>query len=432
MTRKHTLLLLLAACISSAPAMAQINCAAGQPDANKLVCQIPFSTGVFSNSGSSNATAAALRNATAFNSAIATQVSQLPLTSSSSGVIIVYKNGIPETFNNLGPIMTDRAQTIGRHELFVGVTASQYVFTDIDGIDLGNLPFTFEATAQTSNGTVLSNTFTTESTNIKFTLDQLAMVGTFGLTNRIDFSVIVPYERVSIGATTYNSSQYILNANNQLVIGPLSVPSTYVPGNAHGIGDITFNGKGELWHGERSTVSAGLNLRAPTGDELNYLGSGAWGIGPYVIYSYLAKVAPHAKVGYQWNTATELNNPTLTAGGDQDLPGGFQYDVGADWAVARRITLAGDILGSQFLNAPRLQLGTAALPVPSTNPPTPSSVFLPTVTSEVSSYTVNDLSIGLKWNPYRDLVLSGNAMFQLNNNGLRSRVVPMVGVSYKF
>lgn len=429
---KRTLSLLLLACFSSVGALAQINCAAGQPDATKLVCQIPFSTGVFTNSGSASATQAALRNATAFNAAIATQVSQLPLASSSSGVVIVIKNGIPETFNNLGPIMTDRAQTIGRHQLFVGVTASQYVFTDIDGISLSNVPFTYEATASTSNGTVLSNTFTTESTNIKFTLDQLAIVGTFGLTSRIDFSVIVPYERVSIGAQTYNSSAYILNSDNQLVLGPYSIPSTYVPGTAHGVGDITFDGKGELWHGERSTVAVGMNLRAPTGDELNYLGSGAWGINPYVIYSYLAKVAPHFKVGYLWNTSTELNNPTLTAGGNQDLPGGFQYDAGADWAVGRRITLAGDILGSQYLNAPRLVLGTTALPVPSTNPPTPSTVFLPTVTSEVSSYTVNDVSGGLKWNPFSNVVLSGNALYQLNNNGLRSRVVPMVGVSYKF
>ncbi|MGB7191509.1 MAG: hypothetical protein WBD10_15345, partial [Acidobacteriaceae bacterium] len=62
----------------------------------------------------------------------------------------------------------------------------------------------------------------------------------------------------------------------------------------------------------------------------------------------------------------------------------------------------------------------------------PSTVNLPTVTTANTSYTINDVSGGLKWNPYRDLVLSGNVLYQIDNNGLRSRIVPLVGISYKF
>lgn len=430
---KRTLQLLLFAALSSTLAMAQINCATGSSASTKLVCQIPFSTGVFTNNSSASATGTALKNATAFNAAIATQVSQLPLASSSSGIVVVYKAGVPEIYNNLGPILTDRAQTIGRHKLFLGVSASQYVFTNIDGISLKNVPFTYEATAtDPTTGAILSNTYTSESTNVHFTLDQLVAVGTFGLTKNVDISVVVPYERVSIGAQTYNSEAYILNANNVLVLGPYSITSTYVPGNARGIGDITFNVKGMLWHGEHTTFGAGVNVRTPTGDELNYLGSGAWGVNPFVTVSYLWKISPHAKVGYQWNTATDLNNPTLTAGGDQNLPGGFQYDVGADWAWLRHVTLAGDLLGSQYLNAPTLVPGTTSLPTPATNPPTPSTINLPTVTTANTSYTINEVSGGLKWNLFRDLVFSGNALYQINDKGLRSRIVPLVGVSYKF
>lgn len=428
---KRTWQFLLLVCVSSTVAIGQISCNPGSSASTKLVCQIPFSTGVFTNNSSASASTTALRNATAFNSAIATQVSQLPVASSSSGIIVVYKAGVPETFNNLGPILTDRAQTIGKHKLFLGFTASQFVFTHIDGINLKNVPFTYEATATNpSTGAVLSDTYTSESTNIHFKVNQYVAVGTFGITNRIDVSAVVPMERISIGAETYNTEAYILNAYNVLVLGPYSVPSTYVPGTARGIGDITFNGKGMLWHGERSTISAGFNLRTPTGDALNYLGSGAWGFNPYLSVSYLSRVSPHAKVGYQWNTSTELNNPTGT--GNEALPGGFQYDAGADWACLRHVTLVGDILGSQYLNATRLVLSTTPLPTPVTNPPTPSTVFLPTVATSNRSYTVNDVSAGLKWNPFRDLVLSGNALYQINNDGLRTRIVPMVGISYKF
>ncbi len=430
---KRTLPLVLLACLSGAGAMGQINCNNGSLASSKLVCQIPFSTGVFSDNTSAGATGTALKNATAFNSAIATQVSQLPLASAAAGIVVVYRAGVPETYNNLGPILTDRAQTIGRHRLFLGFTASQFVFTSIDGISLKSVPFTYEATATNpTTGAVLSNTYTSESTNIHFKLNQYIGVATFGVTNNIDFSIIVPIERVSVGAETFNSEAYILNADNVLVLGPYSIPSTFVPGIASGIGDITFNGKGVLWRGEHATVATGVNLRAPTGDELNYLGSGAWGVSPYATVSYLWKVSPHAKIGYQWNSATELNNPTLTSGGDLALPGGFQYDVGADWAWLKHLTIAGDLLGSQYLNAPKLTLSTTPLPTPITNPPTPSTIFLPTVTTSNSSYTINDVSAGMKWNPYRDIVLSGNALYQVDNNGLRSRITPLVGISYKF
>jgi hypothetical protein len=430
---RRILQLLLLSTVSITAVVGQIDCSASSPSAQKLVCQIPFSTGVFSNNGSANSASAALRAVTAFNTAFATQVTQLPLTSASAGTVLLYKAGVPETFENLGPILTDRAQTVGKYKLYIGSAATQFVFTDINGIPLNKVPFTYEATATNPNtGAILSNTFTTEDTNIHFTVDLLINVATFGLTNKIDLSVIVPYERVSIGAGSYDSQAYILNADNNVVFGPYAVSSTFTPGNAHGIGDVDVNGKAQIWRGERAAVAAALNVRMPTGDDQNYLGSGAWGFNPYLVYSYLSKVSPHVKVGYQWNTATELNNPTLIAGGNQALPGGVMYDVGADWAAFSRVTLAGDMLGSQYVNSIKLTSTTTPLPTPETNPPTPPSVELPTIATQTGTYSINDLSTGLKWSPYRTLILTGNVLFQLNNDGLRSRPTPLVGISCTF
>jgi hypothetical protein len=427
--KRRTLQLLLLAALSSSGAMAQIDCISG-PASQKLVCQFPFATGVFTNAtalGGTQGIQSAVQAAGVFNSAIGTQVSQLPLASASAGTVVVYRAGVPETYNNLGPILTDRAQTVGKHRFFLGFTASQFVFTDIDGISLSSLPFAYYATAyQQGTNTVLSNTYTSEATKLSFKINQFIGVATLGLSSRVDVSVIVPIERVSLGATTFNSTSYILDANNNLIFGPYSNPNTYSPGSASGIGDVTFNGKGELWRGDHGTVSAGMNVRTPTGDDLNYLGSGAWGFSPYLVYSYLAKISPHAKIGYQWNTTTELNNPTGQPGGNQALPGGMQYNLGADWAVLRHITVALDLLGNQYLNAPKLVRTTTPLP---TNP---STISLQTIVPGTSSYSINNASAGLKWNPYRNLVLSGNVLFQINNNGLRSRPTPLVGMSYKF
>jgi len=423
--------IVLFAMLCSSAAMGQIDCLNG-PASQKLVCEFPFSTGLFRNdsalggsSGLSSGALGAYQVAQAINIGIATQVSQLPLATASAGAVVVYHAGVPETFNNLGPILTDRAQTVGRRRFYVGFAASQFVFTDVDGFSLKSLPFAYVATAyQPGTSTVVSNTYTTELTNLRFKIDQFLALATFGITNRVDMSVIVPVEYVSIGASTHNSTSYTVNASNQLVLGPYSNPDSYSAGTASGVGDITVNGKGVLWEGERATVAVGMNLRVPNGDDRNLLGSGAWGMSPYVVYSYLGKVSPHAKFGYEWNTATELNNPTGAPGGNKSLPGGMQYDFGADWALSRKVTVAGDVLGSQFLNTPELLEGTVAVSGVSTP--------LPASGSGITSYTINNASVGVKWNPFRNLVLSANGLFQINNTGLRSRPTPLLGISYKF
>lgn len=433
--RRRTLQLLLFFTLTSAGAMAQINCT-NSATAKKLVCLFPFSTGVLRDdsalgtpptgtTGSTSVFSQASQVAESLDIAIASQASQLPLASASAGTIVLYKAGVPQTLNNLGPILTDRAQAIGKGKVFVGFTASQFVFTDIDGHSLGRLPFGYFRTAYDQNHQVQSNTYTTESANLKFTINQYIGVATVGITKRIDFSVIVPWERVSFGDAVRPSTNYVVDVNNKELFSYV-LGGTYSSGNRAGVGDIVLNGKSVLYSGERATFAAGLNLRTPTGDDLNFLGSGAFGFNPYLDYSYLRVVSPHAKIGYQWNTKTELNNPTETANGKQALPGGLQYDFGADWSVKRYLTVAGDLLGSQYVNTPRLVTTTTT--VTAVN----GAFSLPSSVSQNSTYTISNLSAGLKLNPFRNLVFSGNVLFQLNNNGLRARPTPLIGLSYKF
>ncbi|MGB6688125.1 MAG: hypothetical protein WBE76_09820 [Terracidiphilus sp.] len=432
---KRTLQLLLLAALSSSGAMGQINCA-NSSVSQKLVCLFPFSTGVLSNdralgtptgpSGNSTAFTQATQVAESLNIAIASQASQLPLASASAGTVVILKGGVPETFNNLGPILVDRAQTIGKGRVFVGFTASQFVFTSIDGTTLGALPFSYFRTAYNpSTGQVQSNTYTTESANLNFRINQYIGVATVGLSKRIDASVIVPWEHVSFGDAVSPSTNYVVTGNN-VELFSYKLPSQYSSGTKSGVGDIVFNVKSVLSSGEYSTFAGGINVRTPTGDDLNFLGSGAWGFNPYLVYSYLWKISPHAKIGYQWNTSSELNNPTNTAGGNQNLPGGVQYDVGADWAMRKRLTFAGDVLGSQYLNTPRLVTSTTTLST------TTGQFSLPSSVSQNSSYSISNLSLGLKWSPAGKLVISGNVLIQLNNNGLHARPTPLLGISYKF
>jgi hypothetical protein len=445
--KRRTLELLLLAAFSGSCAFAQIDCSK-EPFASKIVCQFPIATGVLVNqsalgtSGSTSGANSAVIVATGINIGIATQVSQLPIASASAGTIVILKGGVPETISNLGPILVDRAQTIGKGRVFVGFTGSQFVFTNIDGLSLSSLPFGYVQTAyvpNTNNQVAVSNTYTQENTDLSFKINQFTVVGTVGLTNKIDLTAIVPIERVSLGAHTLNPQSYIVNANNTaLLFGPYTPQVQSNAASASGLGDVLFNGKYQLFTGEHATFAAAASVRAPTGDDLNLLGAGAWGFNPYLAYSYLQRFSPHLKIGYQWNTSSELDNPNNAPHGNQNLPGGAQYNFGADWAAFKRLTLAADILGNQYLNTPKVETSNLALnnlqdERPGNSPPF-SNVSLSLKSSAVSntSYTINNFSGGFKWRPVGSLVLSGNLLVQLNNTGLRSRPTPLVGISYKF
>ena len=440
--------ILLLCAFSSSVALGQVNCSSGS-DSNKLVCEFPFATGALTDAGALGQSSGipagavpALGVATGLNVAVATQLSQLPLASASAGTVVAYRNGVPETFNNLGPILVDRAQTVGKGKFFLGVTASQYVFTNIDGKPLSRLQFSYSryaCAAGQSNCTennAVSTTYTQEPANrFAFVVDQMVSVATFGVTRKLDISAIVPVTRVSLGSTIPTSTNYVVGSNGTLLFSQANAPS-YANGTASGIGDVEGSFKYSIFGGEHATVSTGSIFRIPTGDDRNLLGSGAWGINPFLTYSYLAKFSPHAKIGYQWNTASELNNPTYTSPAynngalvsqpNQPLPGGVQYDVGGDWALSRRFTLALDLLGYQFINSQRLVFSTAVVNA------NPSPLTLPTTTAESASYSINDVSTGFKWNPAAKFVLSANVLTQINNDGLRARPTPLLGVAYKF
>src|SRR5208283_5643568 len=143
---KRTLLLVLMCCAWSVGAWGQTlnpwNC--NSPTNNHLICLVPFATRSL---GASNSPAPT------FNSSFATQLSQLPLLSSGSGVVLTLDKalGVYVASENLGPILTDRAQTIGRHKLLVAFAYQKFVFNNIDGTNLNNVPFVFAVGSGTLN-----------------------------------------------------------------------------------------------------------------------------------------------------------------------------------------------------------------------------------------------------------------------------------------
>lgn len=432
---KRTLLFLSLCAVFSTVVSGQQSCILANGNfSNKLACQIPVvTTGVTSGANTIGNPAAP------FSSSFAVQLGQLPLLSSGSGVVLTLDRttGVYVASENLGPILTERAQTIGKRKLELAFAYQRFVFTDIDGNNLSRLPFVFGALTPGATGAGVSQPCAgtgtiiclSQTDHVSMNVNQYVALATYGIDSKTDVSVIIPFEQVSTGVYAVGTQYFI---DNGIQTGSASFTSS--PSSAHGyadgIGDMLVNVKRALWSNEKTNIAAGMLFRFPTGDALNYLGSGAYGFNPYGVVSYAYKrVSPHARLGYQFNTSTVLN-PTFDQNGkfkgDSTLPGGFQYDLGADVVVFKKVatTFAGDFRGTYIVNAPGLK--PTQVDIPGVGTPQP------TLTPTTSSYNSSQLSLGFKVRPYKSLILYGNVLLQLNNVGLRSNPVPLVGVSYTF
>ncbi|HVN17295.1 MAG TPA: hypothetical protein VMU05_00930 [Dongiaceae bacterium] len=380
-------------------------CISAQTCANtKLSCLIP--TALHTTSSAFNFV----------NEAFGTQIGQLPLASPASGFVYqMDKSGVYTSFSeSFGPLLAERSETIGRNKFYLAFTYQRFQFSNIDGTDIKNIPVLFYFPSL-SNPQVVTMT----QNRIDTKIDQFVAFGTFGLTNRLDVSVAVPFERISMGVSS-KGTEYSTTTTASASF------SEFVPGSAKGVGDVLVSAKYGLLRSERFGVSGGVQVRFPTGDERNFLGSGAYGVKPFLVVSRRGRVAPHLNIGYQWNGSSFL--ATDANGSENSLPGDFAYTAGADIGVTKRVTVVGDLLGQHFFSAPQISKPTAL----TANVNNQSTSFTSVQAISSASYDVENLSIGFKANPIGNLLVSVNALVKLNDGGLRATVVPLVGISYSF
>ncbi len=434
MKSKALLLLILFACAPTVYSFGQVDCSTS----TKLICEFPVSAEVL---GVHTVGTPFVNNvqqiAGPINASIAAQLTQLPIPSATVGTVFIQQKGsdVPVSFENLGPILTDRPDTVGKGHIFIGFSYQHFNFNAFDGQNLGTFPvgFTFSQ-ASPFNANDLQTFYGAESNNVGFKLNQYVGVLTYGITKTTDISVIVPFNSVSLSVTSSAFQAYVYDAVSKTYTNESPAAGTTITasGSAGGVGDVILNFKQLLIGGEHSrpAITAGATFRIPSGDALNYLGSGAVGGSAYGLFEYRWRVAPHLKLSYQWNGNSQVMN--LQTAPNTRLPGGLEYTAGADLKVVRSLTLALDILGNQFVNAPSFVL-SKPLPL-SPAPPAGSGVpsAFSVVTTPNNTYSTVNFSAGAKWSPGRHFLFYGNMLMQINNVGLRSNIVPLAGIAYNF
>jgi hypothetical protein len=169
-------------------------------------------------------------------------------------------------------------------------------------------------------------------------------------------------------------------------------PADHVHGSDTGIGDLLMEAKYRFYENGPVDLAGAFLAQFATGDESNFLGTGDNMLRPFLVASHTFRqlfgsplnLTPHVNLGYQFDV-NHFENSAL------------EYVAGFDFGV-RRVSLALDVLGAHYQDGPdRI-----------------------------------DTSVGVRWNFWKTLVLSGNVILPVNSDGVRSDVITTLGIGATF
>lgn len=359
-------------------------------------------------------------------------------------------NVFTRSTDSLGPILSERANTIGRGKIGVAFSYARADFDVLEGDSLsginvdqtGTTPSSFEfvtgfpgasgdgtnalfniappplafgdtfsfnvapcgspvcpvSTSQVSGFGIpgaynVSPVFPDVILDAEIETDTFALFLTYGITDRLDASVIVPFIDIRVEGTL--SVDGLLAFDPTFTIGggttlsPLSFTIRDTEA-ASGFGDVVLRMKYLILQTEYMDFAARADVSLPTGEESELLGLGemSWG-GTLILSKSFGRFAPHATVG-----------ATFFGGGKQLHR--FTYTAGLDVRLHPRATAAVTFLMTDDMHRDGFGDITQAL------------------------------ATGVKVNPWRRLVVSANLTWRLNREGLRADIIPSVSLEYTF
>src|SRR6266700_6055599 len=226
--------------------------------------------------------------------AISGNVANLPVSATSGGSTFRFEGGVPvRTSVSPGPVFAERAQTLGRGRVFVGVNVNRLHFETLRGVSLNDVQMTFthenvtgpqcDSIVGTSCTPYGVPTLENDEIAVRLALD-LDMTVTsfflsFGLLDRVDIGVVLPIVSTSLRGT---SDAEIVPFGGPTAAhfwggtpsNPQLSTSRLVQASATGMGDVAARVKVNVTQSDRTTFSILGDARFPTGSEADLLGSG--------------------------------------------------------------------------------------------------------------------------------------------------------------
>lgn len=330
------------------------------------------------------------------NRVLSANIGGYSFNSAVSGVTFDFAQGTAVRSDlSLGPIIGERASTIGRGRVNVSSSYTHIDYSQLDGRNLDSLILDLSH----QDIPTINQPFELDQIELHLRLnlkqDILALAATYGVTERLDVGVMIPI--INIDGSVYSEAHIIDNGgmgihqfdpNGESPIDRNSASAT-------GVGDILLRAK---WRGFDKIGGTPFDaaivgqIALPTGDKNDLLGTGSTSfyLGGAVSGDF-GKVTPHLNLGYEYfadeddTIGIERSNTRLLLG----------FDINATKSLA----FSTDMIGRW----------------------------------EADDDKFYDLAIGAKWAPTASTDFSFNTIFPLNRNeGLRADVIFSIGFEAAF
>ncbi len=319
-----------------------------------------------------------------------------------------FELGAPErSSNSLGPVFADRADTVGRRRLAIGVSYLHADLTRFNGSD-------FADSIVTKGRVPGLGRQGFEASDFRLTTDDLYVSGTYGVTDDIDVNLLVPITRTALQLTGRSL------AKSQFFVARQTAT---LDESAVGVGDVLLRSKWRFFHGPVDAAST-LALRLPSGQAENFHGLGDTILETGVIASRtLSVVDLHGSIGIELDMDDFQRNR-------------FRYSAGVTFQPWERLAFIVDVVGSSAIVDDEFTIAAspASLRFGSLfgNDALIESRRRNDVLAAVPRYDVVDVAAAVKGEVAPDTALFIGAIVPANQSGLRPWVVPTVGVEHTF
>src|SRR6476659_9363375 len=205
------------------------------------------------------------------NIALTSQLAGIPLPSPASGFTYKFDSGtgtFVRSTSSFGPILTDRAETIGRGRVAFGFTSQFFSFDHLDGVSLTDIPAVFRHDGFEAGGGRADVVSTANS--IQASVNQFAGALTYGITDRVDVSLAVPLVSTHLSLLS-NAQIFRLGTGtavqvhyfrDDLAIGGYgSTHQYFIEGSESGIGDLFIRSKATLLREGTRALATGVDVR---------------------------------------------------------------------------------------------------------------------------------------------------------------------------
>ena len=391
MSRRFLVVLVLTTVIAAAPANA-----AAQQSVREVLSFLLTNQAVRTGDIEKDAEATAATRDTISN-ALLIELATLPISTSSGGFTYLFNSELgtrERASSSFGPFFVERALTSGRNQMSFGATFRYSRFDRLDGNELRSGTFVTTATQFRDEPAP----FDVETLSLRIDTRTVTGFANYGISDRVDIGVAVPIVSMDVEGERINTYR------------GQTIPQAAATATTTGVADMAITARAHLLGSRASGLTAGAEVRLPTGREEDLLGTGEPAIRLLAIGSFEGtRAGAHVNGGYSWGGISREAH----------------YSAALTVAASDQFTVVGEFLGRWVEGLGRIARVTA---------PHPSSIGVDTIRllpTEIGTMTGMAVA-GFKWNVSGRWLLNGNVLLPLTDRGLRARIVPAIALDFSF